>query len=129
MNFFIGKENEGCNKEKAEESIQCESPSKKPRKASSTNYMEEESDEYISYPKDEFFETPLDDIDATRTPAEESKSKKFVFYSSSKKLVFGFDKVENLIDDHVLEDINRDILKEIDHTGNFEQPCFKNCDL
>ncbi len=52
------------------------------------------------------------------------KSKKIVLYSTSKRYVFGFDKVENLmepsmLDDELMVDTGRDILREINNI-NYE---------
>lgn len=59
-------------------------------------------------------------------PATPGKNtNKIVLYSSSKRYVFGFDKVENLLEpdidagDDLMLDNDRDILKEIN--SNFDQ--------
>lgn len=88
-------------------------------------WMDEELEDYTNK-KDDFSETLGDEMDIALSPIEDCKSKKFVYYSSNKKLVFGFDKVENLIDDNVIEEANRDILKELDHNINFDHPCYQN---
>lgn len=76
--------------------------------------------------RDDLSDTFGSELEGSLTPMEDSKSKKFVYYSSNKKVVFGFDKVENLIDDHVIEDSSRDILKEIDHNILFDNFSCKN---
>ena len=88
-------------------------------------WMEEQLEENTGK-RDDFSDTFGDEMEGSLTPNENSKLKKFVYYSSNKKVVFGFDKVENLIDDHVIEDTSRDILKEIDHNIHFDNLCCKN---
>jgi hypothetical protein len=53
------------------------------------------------------------------------KSKKIVLFSTSKRYVFGFDKVENLMEPSLMEDDlmvdnGRDILREINNIHNYE---------
>ena len=59
---------------------------------------------------------------ASLTPKTSFNTKKIIMFSASKKIVFGFDKVENLLDPILLDEdqeSNRDILREINNL-NYE---------